>query len=87
MKVKNYVSPEMEIMMVYAEGVLCGSGESGDDSMKFPGADWKEETEWSPVNLNDYEDNKDFCSNDGVSTRCQLCTEGRNRSTGGLCKG
>ena len=46
MKVKNYVSPEMEIMMVYAEGVLCGSGESSDDSMKFPGADWKDETEW-----------------------------------------
>ena len=46
MKVKNYVSPEMEIMKVYAEGVLCVSDESGDDSMKFPSVDWKDETEW-----------------------------------------
>lgn len=46
MKVKNYVSPEMEIMMVYAEGVLCVSDESGDDSMKLPGADWKDEQDW-----------------------------------------
>lgn len=42
----NYVSPQMEIMKIYAEGLLCVSDDTGDDSMKLPGADWKDETEW-----------------------------------------
>ena len=46
MKRSDYITPSVNTMELYAEGVLCSSPGQGDDSLKLPGVNWNEETEW-----------------------------------------
>jgi len=46
MKRDFYQTPDVRIMSVYNEGILCSSEEESNDPMLLPGTEWKQETIW-----------------------------------------
>jgi hypothetical protein len=46
MKRTNYITPSVDTIELNAEGVLCASPGQDDDSLKLPGVNWNDETEW-----------------------------------------
>ncbi len=46
MEQKFYKTPELEILTIGAEGVLCSSVTDPDNPMILPGTDWKDEEVW-----------------------------------------